>query len=134
MMMLEKVALPLTDTTVVITSSNLLLTGLRVGMEAFGFDVVCGFFVVLAGVKAVWDVGGEVADFSGDGDEGVVEAEFVATSGVALVKCEVAEDVAKDVSTVDLDDAVVASVGVEAGDGCCVGLVEAPLGLILTCR
>lgn len=134
MMMLEKVALPLTDTTVVITSSNLLLTGLRVGMEEFGLDVVCGFFVVLAGVKAVWDVGGEVAEISGDGDEGVVVAEFVATLGVALVKREVAEDVAKDVSTVDLDDAVVAPVGVEAGDGCCVGLVEAPLGLILTCR
>lgn len=136
MMTLEKVALPLTDTIVVITSSNLLLTELRVGMEEFGFDVVWGFVVVLEGVKAVWDFGAEVAEFSGDGDEGVAEAEFVATSGVALVKGEVAEEVAKDVkdSTVDLGDAVVASVGVEAGDGCCVGLVEAPLGLILTCR
>lgn len=91
---------------------------------------------MLEGVKAVWDIGAEVAEFSGDGDEGVVEAEFVATSGVALVKSEVAEGVAKDVkdSTANVDDAVVASVGVEAGDGCCVELVEAPLGLILTCR
>lgn len=91
---------------------------------------------MLEGVKAVWDIGAEVAEFSGDGDEGVAEAVFVATSGVALVKSEVAEEVAKDVkdSTANVDDAVVVSVGVEAGDGCCVELVEAPLGLILTCR
>lgn len=105
-------------------------------MEEFGLDVVWVFFVVLEGVKAVWDIGAEVAEISGDGNEGVAEAEFVATSGVALVKSEVAEEVANDVkdSTVEVDDAVVASVGVEAGDGCCVELVEAPLGLILTCR
>lgn len=104
-------------------------------MEEFGLDVVCVFFVVLEGVKAVWDIGAEVAEFSGDCN-GVAEAELVVTSGVALVKGEVAEEVAKDVkdSTVEVDDAVVASFGVEAGDGCCLELVEAPLGLILTCR
>lgn len=105
-------------------------------MEEFGLDVVCVFLVVLDGVKAVWDIGAEVAEFSGDCNEGVAEAELVATSGVALVKGEIAEEVAKDVkdSTVEVDDAVVASFGVEAGDCCCVELVEAPLGLILTCR
>lgn len=105
-------------------------------MREFGLDVVWGLLVVLEGVKAVWGVGGEVAEFSGDDDEGVAAAEFVATSGVALVKIEVAEEVAEDVkdSAVGVDDAVVASVGVEAGDGCGVELVEAPLGLRLTCR
>lgn len=105
-------------------------------MEEFGLAVVWGLFVVREGVKAVWDVGVEVAEFSGDDDEGVAAAEFVATSGVALVESGIAEEVAEDVkdSAVDVDDAVVASVGVEAGDGCCVELVEAPLGLILTCR
>ena len=105
-------------------------------MEEFGLDVVWGFFAVLEVVKAVWDIGAEVAEFSGDDDAGVAAAEFVAASGVALVKSEVAEEVAEDVkdSAVDVDDAVVASVGVEAGDGGCVELVEAPVGLILTCR
>ncbi|WP_375449365.1 hypothetical protein [uncultured Nostoc sp.] len=118
------------------TCWNLLLTGLGVEVEEFGLDVVWGLLVVLAGVRAVWDVGAEVAAFSGDDDESVVVAEFVAASGVALVKTEAAEEVGEDVkkSAADVGDAEVASVGVEAADVCCVALVEAPLGLRLTCR
>lgn len=118
------------------TSSNLLLTGLDVEMEESGLDVVWSLFVVLAGVKAGWDVGAEVAAFSGDDDESVAVAEFVAASGDALVKTEAAADVGEDVkeSAADVGDAAAVSVGVEAGDVCCVKLVEAPLGLILTCR
>lgn len=91
---------------------------------------------MLEGVKAVWDIGAEVAAFSGDDDESVAAAKFVGISGVALVGSEAAEEVAEDVkdSAADDGDAAVVSVGVEAGDGCCVELVEAPLGLILTCR
>lgn len=118
------------------TSSNLLLTGLDVEMEESGLGVVWSLFVVLAGVKAGWDVGAEVATFSGDDDESVAVAEFVAASGVALVKAEAAADVGEDVkeSAADVGDAAAVSVGVEGGDVCCVTLVEAPLGLILTCR
>lgn len=118
------------------TSSNLLLTGLDVEMEESGLDVAWSLFVVLAGVKAGWDVGAEVAAFSGDDDESVAVAEIVAASGVALVKTEAAADVGEDVkeSAADVGDAAAVSVGVEAGDVCCVTLVEAPLGLILTCR
>lgn len=91
---------------------------------------------MLKGVKVVWDVGAEVAAFSGDDDEGVAAVELVGISGVALVKIEAAEDVAEDVkdSAADVGDAAAGSVGVEAGDGCCVEVVEAPLGLRLTCR
>lgn len=91
---------------------------------------------MLAGVKAVWDVRAEVAAVSGD-DESVAVAEFVAISGVALVKTEAAEEVGEEVeiSTTDVGDAAtVASVGVEAGDFCCVAVVEAPVGLRVTCR
>ena len=105
-------------------------------MEESGLDVVWSFFVVLAGVKAVWDVGAEVAAFSGDDDEGVAVAEFVAASGVAVVKTEAAADVGGDVKewAADVGDAAGVSVVVEAGDVCWVTLVEAPLGLMLTCR
>lgn len=89
-----------------------------------------------AGVKVAWDVGAEVAPFSGDDDESVVVAEFVTASVVTLIKTEAAEEAGEDVkaSGADVGDAAVASLGVEEGDVGCVELGEAPLGLILTCR
>lgn len=136
MIMLETVALPLTDTTVVITSCNLLLTGFGVEIGESCLDVVCGLFVVPEGVKAVWDIGAEVAAFSGNDDGSVAAAEFVATSGVVLAKSEAAEEGGESVKDLaaDVGDAAEVSVGVEVGDGCGVELVEAPLGLRLTCR
>lgn len=105
-------------------------------MEEFGLDVVWGLFVVLEGVKAAWDVGAEVAAFSGDDDESVAAAGFVVTSGVVLVKSEAAEEVGEGVedSAADVGDAAVVSVGVEAGDSCAVEVAEAPLGLTIICR
>lgn len=105
-------------------------------MEESGLDVVWSLFVVLAGVKAVSDVGAEVAAFPRADDGGVAVAEFVASSGGALVKTEAAAEVGGDVKALaaDVGDAAAASVGVKAGDVCCVTLGEAPLGLILTCR
>lgn len=136
--MLEKVVLPLTDTTVVMTSWNLLVTGLGVEMEELDLEVVWALFVVLAGVKAVWDVGPEVAAFSGDDNGSVAVADSVVVSGFALVRTEGFEEVGEEVeiSAADVDDATVAPFGVEAGDVCCVALalVEAPLGLRVTCR